>query len=76
MDAIARVRAPLLVASGTEDLHTRWPETAQLFAAAREPKSLWAVKGAAHVDLHAFDAAACEARLGPWLKAQLRKPPG
>ncbi|HEY0954630.1 MAG TPA: CocE/NonD family hydrolase [Roseateles sp.] len=74
--AVAHVHAPLLVASGTKDLHTRWVETERLFAAAREPKSLWAAQGAAHVDLHAFDAAAYEARLGPWLKAQLRKSPG
>lgn len=36
---------------------------------------LWPVKGAAHVELHAFDPAAYEARLGPWLHAHLRKSP-
>ena len=75
VDAIAGVRAPLLVASGTEDLHTRWPETEQLFASATGPKTLWPVNGAAHVDLHDFGAAAYEARLGPWLHAHLRKSP-
>jgi fermentation-respiration switch protein FrsA (DUF1100 family) len=74
VDAIAGVRAPLLVAAGTEDLHTRWPETQRLFAAARAPKSLWPVPGAAHVDLHAFDPAAYEARLGPWLQQHLGTP--
>jgi fermentation-respiration switch protein FrsA (DUF1100 family) len=73
VDAMAHVRAPLLVASGTEDLHTRWPETEALFAAAQEPKALWPVKAATHVDLHGLDAAAYEARLGPWLQAHLRK---
>jgi len=73
IDAIASVRAPLLVASGIEDLHTRWPETEALFGAAHEPKALWPVQGAAHVDLYEFDAAAYEARLGPWLHAHLRK---
>lgn len=57
------VRAPLLVAAGTLDLHTRWPET----------EALWPVPGAAHVDLHDFDPAAYEARLGPWLQSHLRK---
>jgi len=76
IEAIASVRAPVLVASGTEDLHTRWPETERLFAAAREPKALWPVPGAAHVDLHDFDAKAYEARLLPWLQAHLRKAPG
>ncbi len=76
VDAITSVRAPLLVASGVDDLHTRWAETAALFAAAPEPKTLWAVPGAPHVDLHAFDAAAYEARIGPWLQSHLRKSPG
>jgi dienelactone hydrolase len=74
--AIPAVHAPLLVMAGTEDLHTRWPETERMFAAAREPKTLWPVKGAAHVDLHDFDAAAYEARLLPWLQRHLRKAPG
>lgn len=74
--AIADARAPLLVASGTQDRHTPWPQTQRLFAAAREPKSLWPVPGAAHVDLHAFDPAAYEARVGAWLKARLGKAPG
>jgi fermentation-respiration switch protein FrsA (DUF1100 family) len=74
--AIADVHAPLLVAAGTKDLHTRWPETERLFAAAREPKALWPVRGAAHVDLHDFDTAAYRARLLPWLQSHLRKSPG
>lgn len=58
IEAIAGARAPLLVASGTADRSTRWPETEALFAAAPEPKALWPVQGAAHVDLHDFNAAA------------------
>lgn len=76
IEAITGVHAPLLIASGTEDLHTPWRETQALFAAAPGPKTSWPVAGAAHVDLHAWDAAAYEARVGSWLKAQLRKPPG
>lgn len=75
VDAVAQVGAPLLVAAGTDDRHTPWAETERLFAAARAPKTLWAVPGAAHVDLHAFDPVAYEARLLPWLQAHLRKPP-
>lgn len=76
IDAITQVRAPLWVASGTEDRSTRWPETEQLFAAAPEPKTLWPVQGAAHVDLHDFDKASYRARLLPWLQHHLRKAPG
>jgi alpha-beta hydrolase superfamily lysophospholipase len=75
VEAIASVGAPLLVASGTEDQHTHWRETERLFAAAPGPKTLWPVAGAAHVDLHGFDAAGYEARLLPWLQPHLRKAP-
>jgi fermentation-respiration switch protein FrsA (DUF1100 family) len=73
IEAIGAARVPLLVAAGTEDKSTRWPETEQLFAAAPEPKTLWPVRGAAHVDLHDFDTKAYEARLLPWLQSHLRK---
>jgi len=76
IDAIAGVYAPLLIASGTEDRSTHWAETEQLYAAAHEPKALWPVPGAGHVDLHAFGTAAYEARLLPWLQSHLRKAPG
>jgi fermentation-respiration switch protein FrsA (DUF1100 family) len=76
IEAVAGVRAPLLIASGTEDRSTHWVETERLFAAAPEPKTLWPVPGAGHVDLHDFDAAAYEARLLPWLQSHLRKAPG
>lgn len=75
VDAMVLVNAPLLVAAGTADLHTRWTETEALFAAAPGPKALWPVAGAAHVDLHAFDPSAYEARLLPWLQSHLRKAP-
>lgn len=75
IEAIRSVRAPLLVASGTEDRSTRWVETEQLFNAAPEPKQLWAVPGAGHEDLRDFDRQAYEARLLPWLQSHLRKAP-
>jgi fermentation-respiration switch protein FrsA (DUF1100 family) len=74
VQAITTVSAPVLVAAGLEDRSTRWPETERLFAAAPAPKLLWPVAGAGHVDLHAFDTPAYEARVGPWLHARLRKP--
>lgn len=73
IEAIKAVRAPLLIASGTEDKSTRWVETEQLFSAAPEPKTLWAVPGAGHEDLHDFDSAAYRSRLLPWLQTHLRK---
>lgn len=75
VEAIRGLASPVLVASGSLDAHTPWPETEALFAAAREPKALWRVDGAAHVDLHAFSPADYEARIGPWLHAHLRRAP-
>jgi uncharacterized protein len=43
--------APVLIVSGTDDRHTTIAETRKTFERAREPKALWGVKGAAHVDL-------------------------
>lgn len=54
IDALAALDVPVLVVSGSADRHTTVDETRRLFAAAREPKALWIVDGAAHVDLYRF----------------------
>lgn len=54
IDAIAGVRAPLFVLGGDTDKHTTLAQTRALFAAALEPKTLWIVPGAAHVDLATY----------------------
>ncbi|KQV52470.1 alpha/beta hydrolase [Massilia sp. Root335] len=68
---IADLNAPVLVAAGAADLHTTLPETRRLFAAAMEPKDLWVVEGAAHVDLHAYAPAEYERRIGAFLAHHL-----
>lgn len=75
VEAIRGANGPVLVASGSVDAHTPWPEAETLFAAARDPKALWRVDGAAHVDLHAFAPRDYEARIGPWLRHHLRRTP-
>jgi fermentation-respiration switch protein FrsA (DUF1100 family) len=62
---------PVLVASGTADRHTPWSETERLFAAAAAPKELWAVEGAAHVDLFTHAPAAYQQRVGAFLATHL-----
>ena len=54
IDRIGKVRCPVLVISGLEDRHTTPDQTRALFARAPEPKQLWMVPGAAHVDLYQF----------------------
>lgn len=72
IDRIGAMGAPLLIASGGEDRHTTWAETRRLYDAARQPKVLLEVPGAAHVDLQAHDPAAYAAAVLPFLKRHLR----
>lgn len=64
--------APVLVASGAEDRHTTWAETQRLFQSAKQPKELWRVDGAAHVDLHTFQPDEYERRVFGFLARYLR----
>lgn len=70
--AISELRTPLLIAAGTDDRHTTWLETERIFSAANEPKELWAVRGAAHVDLHSYDPATYKARILTFFAKHLR----
>lgn len=72
IEHLAALRAPVLIVSGSEDRHTTWPETQRLFDAAAEPKELWRVEGAAHVDLHAYQPEPYERRVLQFLGRHLR----
>jgi uncharacterized protein len=50
VDHISSLRCPVLVIGGTDDQHTTATDTQLLFAAAAQPKELWLIVGAAHVD--------------------------
>lgn len=54
VDGIARIKVPLLMASGTDDTRTTIAETRAMYARAPDPKWLWEAEGAGHVDLEAF----------------------
>jgi fermentation-respiration switch protein FrsA (DUF1100 family) len=71
IDALPALHAPLLMAAGTGDKHTTWAETERIFAVANQPKELWAVQGAAHIDLYAYDPSAYEARILKFLDRYL-----
>jgi pimeloyl-ACP methyl ester carboxylesterase len=73
IDRIGRVRAALLVASGTADDHTTIIEAQALFARAPQPKRFWAVQGAAHVDLERYDPPAYWHEVLPFLTDTLRQ---
>ena len=72
IEAIATLRAPVLVISGTVDPYTPIAEARALFDAAPQPKQFWVVPGAAHADLEQFDPDAYWRIVMPFLDANLR----
>ena len=71
VDRMAHVRCPVLVIGGTEDRHTTEADTRRLYAAAREPKELWLIPGAGHVDYFDVVGLAYRARVLGFLEAAL-----
>ncbi len=70
---ISQLGAPLFLIHGANDQHTTAAEAAKLFAAASDPKELWVISGAAHVDLHAFTSENYRARVGDFLSRYLHR---
>jgi uncharacterized protein len=69
---IGRIRAPLLLISGTSDPYTPIVEAESLFARAPGRKSFWAVDGAKHEDLYKYAPEEYERRVGSFLARCLR----
>jgi fermentation-respiration switch protein FrsA (DUF1100 family) len=73
IDKIAALGCPLLIASGTKDRHTTWSESQRIYSAALAPKELWAVEGAAHVDLYRYAPAEYERRILEFFSRYIRR---
>ena len=71
VDKVGGITAPKLFIVGAEDQHTTLAESEQLFAAAAEPKELWVVERAKHVDLHAVKKEEYERRVLSFFKNRL-----
>lgn len=71
IERIRDVRAPLLVVAGERDQRTTLAESRALFAAAPEPKTLWIVPDAGHVDFHHAAPEAYERRILDFLARSL-----
>jgi uncharacterized protein len=63
LDHAGKILAPKLFVGGANDRHTTPQELRQMFEAAAEPKELWIVPGAEHVDLSRFARTAYEDRI-------------
>lgn len=72
IDQISKVDCPVLVASGTADLHTTVSETRAIFNAARQPKELHLFDGAGHVDLLRFEPVEYRDQIIGFLNRHLR----
>ncbi len=68
---ISEVGCPVLVIAGRSDAHTTLADSKELFSAAHEPKGLWVVDAAAHVDFHRFAGAEYERRILDFFKHNL-----
>ncbi|MGE5537531.1 MAG: alpha/beta hydrolase [Gemmatimonas sp.] len=56
IDRIADIGVPVFVIAGERDTRTPIAEARELFARARDPKQIWEIPGAAHVDFERFAA--------------------
>jgi esterase/lipase len=72
IDGISSIHAPILIAAGSIDQHTTLAETKRLFDAANQPKELWIVEGAAHVNLHNFNPSAYKLKISAFFAKHLR----
>lgn len=72
IDHVRGLRTPKFFIFGSADRYTMPQESIEMFDAAAEPKQMWEVAGAAHVDLCAFSGRAYEARVLDFLNRYLR----
>jgi len=73
IDRVALLRAPVLLVHGTQDRHTSLGEAVQVFERIGSAKSMYAVQGAAHEDLHRFAGKEYEHRVEAFLSVLHRR---
>ena len=71
IERIPNLGCPVLVASGTADLHTTAEETQAIFNAALDPKECWLVEGASHEDLLSYSPTEYQDRVVKFLRRHL-----
>lgn len=73
IDKVGTLTSPKLFIVGAEDRHTTLEESRQMFSAASEPKELWVVGGAKHVDLYPLVKGEYEQRVLSFFRKYLRQ---
>jgi uncharacterized protein len=74
VDHIANVDCPMFIISGENDRNTRPTDTSMLAERARNPKEVWFVPNAGHVDLHRAARQEYETRVLAFLVKSARVP--
>lgn len=72
VDRVALLQCPVLIIGGLVDQHTTAADTQRMFAAAREPKELWLIPDAAHVDYFRVNREEYERRVLTFFDRALR----
>lgn len=72
IDRIGRISSPVLVIAGEVDRHTTIAQSRALYERATDPKSLWVIDGAGHLNFHSHAGTAYEDRVLGFFKAHLR----
>ena len=72
IDHLPNVGCPVFLISGAEDRHTTAIETKTMFSLAHQPKELWLVDGAAHVDLCRMSPVEYKTRVVRFLNEHMR----
>ena len=71
--AIKGFRGALLMIAGSNDRHTPTYESQRIYKNAHEPKTLWVVKGAAHMDYLRYSGAVYQSRILKFFRQYLVK---
>jgi fermentation-respiration switch protein FrsA (DUF1100 family) len=72
IDHVSAMHMPKLFIAGATDNHTTIAESKALFAAAADPKSLWIVPGAGHINIYSFARDEYRQRVLAFLNQYLR----
>ncbi|MHC4074077.1 MAG: alpha/beta hydrolase, partial [Planctomycetota bacterium] len=72
IEGIRSIGAPVLIMAGSHDAHTTLKQSRRLFEAAAQPRELWVLDGATHVDFHQHAGEEYEARVLNFFDRYLR----
>ncbi|MES2308808.1 MAG: alpha/beta hydrolase [Verrucomicrobiota bacterium] len=70
---LSEVHCPIMIVSGSKDNHTTLAETMRLYEKASDPKTIWIVEGASHVDLYSFNPEVYESKIASFFEKYLRR---